>query len=110
MNDDIETGDPSARGIIDCRQILQDDATVFSRQRLVFPSPGGDDITPLSLLERYLNLVHRTTAGIVRPVRSPLGIDFRILGTGLSLISFIGPRLSTGGGALGLAICGGILV
>jgi hypothetical protein len=109
MDAAVEKGISGREAVIDCRQLLLEDSKVFSRQRLDFPEEGSEGITPLFLLERYLGLVRSFTAGIVRAARTPQGMDFRLLGTGLPILSFTGPRIEGEGEGISLAISGGVL-
>lgn len=86
-----------------------EDDTVFSRQTLFFPGNGGKGISAAWLLDRYLSLISRYTFGIVRVVRSPATVDFRLLGTRINLLSFTCPPCSPAG-ELALALAGGILL
>jgi hypothetical protein len=65
-------------------------------------------LTQRSLLERYLAYIRRATLSTIRPSESATGIEFRLLGSRLSLISFLPPE--AGDTSLTLRICGGLLV
>lgn len=94
------------------QQILTADASVFSIQWLVFPAVLAELLTPGWLLDRYLRSIHRQTGSLIRPVVTATGVEFRLLGTRLSLISFTPPQEHLDGTAnrVSLAICGGFLV
>lgn len=95
-----------------CQQVLVEDATVFSVQWTVFPRACMAVLTPAFLLEKYLAYVRRFTFSLIRPQVLDDGVEFRLLGTARSLISFTGPLAMRRGDGRGLvlAICGGILV
>ncbi len=97
---------------IACQQVLRADSSVFSVQWMTLPPRHASAITPERLLERYLTHVRRFTLSLVRPVRSAEGIDFRLLATRLSLLSFGVPIAEDDGvtSSTTLRICGGYLV
>jgi hypothetical protein len=85
-----------------------EDSSVFSIQWSVFPAPLAARLTPEMLLNRYLAYIRRCTATIIRPHFSASGIQFRLLGSRWSLISFRAPDVEQQ--AVVLRICGGMLV
>ncbi|HEX8961062.1 MAG TPA: hypothetical protein VF775_05775 [Geobacteraceae bacterium] len=94
------------------QQVLRADSSVFSVQWMTLPPRHAPAITPDRLLERYLAHVRRFTLSLVRPVRSAEGIEFRLLATRLSLLSF-GAPIAEGDGVTSsttLRISGGYLV
>ena len=96
-----------------CQQVLMEDATVYSRQWMTLPDSLAGTLSPRYLLERYLAYIRSWTLGVVRPVATvDGGLEFRLLGTGISLISFSGESFQdTGDGTeLVLRISGGVLV
>lgn len=93
---------------IACQQVLVEDSSVFSIQSSLFPSNIAAGLTPHHLLERYLAYIRNATLSLIRPYRSPDRVEFRLLGSRLSLISFLPPE--TGNGSVTLRICGGMLV
>ena len=93
---------------IACQQVLVEDSSVFSIQWSVFPAALAAQFTPDMLLNRYLAYIRTCTATIVRPHRSATGIQFRLLGSRWSLISFLPPAREQQ--VVVLRICGGILV
>lgn len=93
---------------IACQQVLEDDDSVFSIQWSDFPTILAKDLSPEALLERYLAYIRRCTATIIRPRNSPKGMEFRLLGTGTSLISFLPPAKESE--SVLLRIRGGLLV
>ncbi len=99
---------PKYKKVISCQQVLEDDASVFSIQWSDFPASLARDLTPEILLERYLAYIRRSTATLVRPHNTPAGMEFRLLGTGASLISFLPPALENE--SVLLRIRGGLLV
>jgi len=93
---------------IACQQVLLDDASVFSVQWSVFPEALAPSLTAERLLERYLAYIRGCTAGCIRPHVTPDGIEFRLLSSRLSLITFLPPAMEPE--ATVLRICGGLLV
>lgn len=93
---------------IACQQVLLDDASVFSVQWSVFPASLAPPLSPKMLLDHYLAYIRRCTAGIIRPHVTPGGIEFRLLFSRLSLITFLPPAMEPD--AAVLRICGGLLV
>lgn len=93
---------------IACQQVLLEDSSVFSIQWSTFPTQIAADLTPLGLLECYLSYIRRATCSVIRPTSSATGIDFRLLGSTWSLISFLPPE--TGENITTIRICGGLLV
>jgi hypothetical protein len=93
---------------IACQQVLVEDAYVFSVQWSTFPVQIAADLTPPRLLERYLAYIRRTTCAVIQPHSAETGIEFRLLGSCLSLISFLPPE--EGMQCVTLRICGGLLV
>lgn len=91
-----------------CQQVLEEDSSVFSIQWSVFPYNIASALTPRTLLNRYLSYLRRTTLSIIRPTATGTGIEFRLLSTRWSLISFMRP--SGEGEILTLRIRGGLLV
>jgi hypothetical protein len=99
-------------GEIACQQVLLKDASVFSIQWMVLPRRYESRLTPTFLAERYLAHIRRFTCSLVRPVKVEKGVEFRLLGSQISLISFYGPVLSSESKSQSatLNICGGLLV
>lgn len=93
---------------IACQQVLVEDSSVFSVQWSLFPARIAAGMTAGHLLDRYLAHIRRTTLSTIRPCESAGGIEFRLLGSRLSLISFLPPE--AGDGTVTLRICGGLLV
>ena len=93
---------------IACQQVLVEDNSVFSVQWSVIPRPLADGLTPGLLMERYLGYIRSRTLGLIRPCHAPDGMQFRLLSSQLSLISFL-PPVQEGDGMV-LRICGGLLV
>lgn len=93
---------------ISCQQVLVDDASVFSVQWSVFPLSISDSLSPVNLMMRYLGYIRSCTLSIIRPLQLESGIEFRLFGSRLSLISFLPPSVE--GEAVVLRICGGFLV
>jgi hypothetical protein len=93
---------------IGCQQVLVEDSSVFSVQWSLFPARMAAGLTPRHLLDRYLDHIRRATLSTIRPFVSADGIEFRLLGSRLNLISFLPPE--KGDGSVTLRICGGLLV
>lgn len=97
---------------IACQQVLLEDSSVFSIQWMVIPLKHGENITPLFMLDQYLHHIKTFTLSLIRPFRKSNGIEFRLLGTEINLISFTGPTTSSDNVShrVTLHISGGILV
>jgi hypothetical protein len=98
---------------IACQQVLVEDSSVFSIQWSTFPAAITSGLTLRHLLNRYLAYIRSATLSIIRPYESAAGIEFRLLGSRLSLISFQPAIIETADETSGftlLRICGGILV
>jgi hypothetical protein len=93
---------------IACQQVLVEDSSVFSVQWSTFPAQVAAGLTPRRLLDSYLSYIRRATLSLIRPSESATGFELRLLGSRLSLISFLPPE--EGGQSLTLRICGGLLV
>ena len=93
---------------IACQQVLVEDSSVFSVQWSTFPAQIAAGFTARHLLDRYLTYIRRTTLSAIRPSESATGVEFRLLVSRLSLISFLPPE--EGDGTVALRICGGLLV
>lgn len=93
---------------IACQQVLLDDNSVFSVQWSVFPSEIAGSLTAGKLMLRYLDYIRSCTLSVIRPLQREDGIEFRLLGSRLSLISFLPPQLEQDD--LVIRICGGFLV
>lgn len=97
---------------IACQQILEADHSVFSIQWVVIPGGSPRAISSDGLLERYLRYIQHCTAGIIRPVQTAAGIEFRLLASSWALLQFLPPRHTrdaTGERTI-LNISGGLLV
>lgn len=93
---------------IACQQVLLEDSSVFSLQSSLFPAALAAGLTPRVLLARYLTYIRRCTLTLIRPLELADGIEFRLLGSGISLISFLPPEIRPDCAIL--RICGGLLV
>lgn len=93
---------------IACQQVLVEDASVFSIQWSLFPVGLATRLSPEILLSRYLSYIRSCTLSIIRPCTLPTGVEFRLIGTGISLISFL--PAATESASVVLRICGGFLV
>jgi hypothetical protein len=97
---------------LSCQQALLHDASVFSAQWMSFPAETAEPLTPTFLLDRYLEHIRSFTIGIIRPFPTADGVEFRLTGTGKSLISLTDPEYATDGDRSRaiLGIRGGALV
>lgn len=93
-----------------CQQVLVDEASIFSTQWMTIPREHAETITPQYLFDKYLKYLRKATLSLVRPTLTADGIDFRLLSTSVSILSFTEPELSEGGHSLTLRIRGGALV
>lgn len=93
---------------IACQQVLVEDSSVFSVQWSLFPKQIAAGLTPHHLLSRYLAYMRRATFSAIRPSELATGVEFRLLGSRLSLISFLSPEERED--SVTLRICGGLLV
>jgi len=93
---------------IACQQVLVEDSSVFSVQWSLFPAQVAAGLTARHLLDRYLAHIRSSTLSVIRPCESATGVEFRLPGSRLSLISFLPPE--AGEGSVTLRICGGLLV
>lgn len=93
---------------ISCQQVLVDDASVFSIQWSVFPVHISGDLSPETLMARYLGYIRNCTFSVIRPLQLENGIEFRLLNSHLCLISFLPPSVDAT--SVILRICGGFLV
>ena len=91
-----------------CQQVLVEDNSVFSLQWSILPDQLAAGMTPELLAERYLAYIRSCTGTVIRPRRTEGGLEFRLLGSRLSLISFLPPTREEG--SFVLRICGGLLV
>jgi hypothetical protein len=87
---------------------MAEDASVFSVQWADLPITMADALSAEKLLTRYLGYIKKCTLSLIRPVTLDNSIEFRLIGTGRSLISFL-PPMYTDGFAI-LRISGGFLV
>ena len=94
------------------QQILLPDASVYSVQWLDVPAQYASRITTPLLLELYFDVVRECTCQLIRPTVTAQGVQFRLVGTSLALLSFFPAQLHAGqgGGAVHLCICGGLFV
>lgn len=95
---------------IACQQLLMQDNAVFSVQWTVIPQEFAGQLAPRFLLHRYLQHIRRVTLTLVRPVQRADGVEFRLLWTSLSLLSFSSSDLRGADRILTLRIRGGMLV
>lgn len=87
---------------------MTEDASIFSVQWADLPTAIAGSLSAEELLRRYLGYVRKFTLSLIRPTTLESGIEFRLIGTSLSLISFL-PSARTDS-FVTLRICGGILV
>ncbi len=97
---------------IACQQVLVEDSSVFSIQWSVFPIELAGDLTAENLVERYLHYIRAFTASVIRPEVVSNGIRFRLLSSGVSLITFIPLVLNSDkdGSSAVMHVSGGLLV
>lgn len=93
---------------IACQQVLVEDSSVFSVQWSLLPARIAAGLTARHLLDRYLVYIRRATLSAIRPSESATGVEFRLLDSRLSLISFLPPE--EGDESVTLCISGGLLV
>lgn len=93
---------------IACQQVMVEDASVFSVQWADLPVTITGELPAEELLCRYLGYIKKCTLTLIRPVTLEAGIEFRLIGSGRSLISFLPPVYADGFATL--RICGGFLV
>lgn len=93
---------------ISCQQVLVDGDSVFSVQWSIFPLEIAGTLSVESLMMRYLAYIRNCTLTIIRPQQLGDGIEFRLFGSRLSLLSFLSPSIEDN--AIVLRICGGFLV
>lgn len=111
----MESRQPSAEIAyyeIACQQVLEGDESVFSIQWVVLPAADASDLTTERLLEFYLAWIRRFTLTLVRPAITMTGIEFRLFGSLLPLLTFTLPRheQTPHGERAVLQITGGVLV
>jgi hypothetical protein len=93
---------------IACQQVLLEDSSVFSVQWTDLPDTAAGTLSAETVLRRYLAYVRKFTLSLIRPLSGEQGIEFRLIGTDVSLISFLPPE--HGDCHATLHICGGFLV
>ena len=93
---------------ISCQQALVDDASVFSVQWSVFPFRVAGKLSAENLMMRYLSYIRNCTLHIIRPLQLESGVEFRLLASRFSLISFMPPSFEAE--KVVLRIRGGVLV
>lgn len=93
---------------IACQQVIAEDDSVFSVQWADLPVAMAGNLFPEELLCRYMEHIKKSTLTLIQPVTLESGIELRLLGTGLSLISFLPPVYADC--FTTLRICGGFLV
>ncbi|MDD2270805.1 MAG: hypothetical protein PHP95_13175 [Desulfuromonadaceae bacterium] len=91
-----------------CQQVMTEDASIFSVQWADMPVALTAQLSTDDLLCRYLCYVKKFTLGLIRPLTLEGGIEFRLVGTQLSLIKFLPAEHSDN--FVTLRICGGVLV
>jgi len=93
---------------IACQQVMAEDASVFSVQWTDLPDKTAGALSVEELLCRYLGYIKKYTLTLIRPVTLESGIEFRLIRSRLSLISFLPPVYTDSFATL--RICGGFLV
>lgn len=94
---------------IACQQVLEEDSSVFSIQWSVFRHDIARSLTPRIIQKRYLEYIRSCTLSLIRPTTTEAGVEFRLLTSSISLISFLPPDDSHEGLSV-LRIRGGVLV
>jgi hypothetical protein len=99
-------------GRVACQQILEEDHSIFSIQWIILPPNSDYELTSERLLELYLDYIMRFTLGIIRSEVTDNGLDFRLGGSSIAIISFSPPGLehTAEGEKTTLQISGGLLV
>jgi hypothetical protein len=94
------------------QQILVEDQSVFSIQTVVIPGSKAADLTTEQLLQLYLDYIQRFTFGLIMAAKSAAGVEFRLSGLGIAIITFSPPLLERDSARekTTLRICGGFLV
>jgi hypothetical protein len=72
------------------------------------PTTFNSSLSAEDLMRRYLGYVKKITLTLIRPVVLNSGVEFRLIGTNLSLISFLPPEFRENFATL--RICGGVLL
>lgn len=93
---------------IACQQVMVEDASVFSVQWTDLPATIAGALSAEKLLIHYLGYIKKCTLALIRPVTLESSVEFRLIMTAQSLISFLPPVYSDGFATL--RICGGFLV
>jgi hypothetical protein len=93
---------------IACQQVMVDDASIFSIQWTDLPDSIAGSLSAATLLNRYLRYINTCTLTLIRPITVESGVEFRLLWTRVSLISFLPPENTDE--YVTLHICGGFLV
>jgi len=103
---------PRVRKKIALQQVLLQDSSVFSIQWMILPYSYIGKLSPITLMERYLNYIKIFTLSLIRPYQDGHKIEFRLFNSKISLISFTGPTIhfNNGSQSVSLSICGGLLV
>ena len=76
---------------IACQQVLEEDNSVFSVQWAVVADKHAGGITPEMLMTLYLEYIRQATLSFVRPSVTDKAVEFRLLGTDVSLLEFRPP-------------------
>lgn len=93
---------------IACQQVLADDSSVFSIQWSDLPQTIAGNISAEQLISRYLQYIKKCTLTLIRPIILDSGVEFRLAGSAISLITFLPPVYTHD--SVTLYICGGFLV
>jgi hypothetical protein len=92
---------------IACQQVVTEDSSVFSIQWVDLPVELAGSLYLKELLTSYFNYIKKCTFSIIQPVVHESGIEFRLWGTDISLLSFLPPE--TADDSTTLHISGGFL-
>ena len=93
---------------ISCQQVMVADSSIFSIQWTDIPVTIAGALSAEQLLLSYIGYIRKCTLALIRPIVLKSGIEFRLLWTGISLISFLPPVYSDDFATL--HICGGFLI
>lgn len=95
-----------------CQQVLLPDASIYSVQWIDMAAAVAHGLTADFLLQHYFRVVRDATLGLIRPIRSVHGVEFRIAGTRFALLAFEPARFEAdqAGESVHLCISGGLLV
>ncbi|GAM09556.1 hypothetical protein OR1_01836 [Geobacter sp. OR-1] len=108
----MAAGSHTLREKIGLQQVLLHGSSVFSIQWIVLPRSCIGRLSPSILLDRYLQYIKVFTLSLIRPCRTNDKLEFLLLSTRFSMITFQCPTKTMSGDteSITLSICGGLLV